>query len=269
LKHIMTSLFSLPIFLSFCLSLSISSLFSFVSSLRLTLLLSPLPGKSYAQACWVNEPELERQGFRRRLLQYLDRRPLDVTHLPHVTLDTFFPQEYLEPDRVIAMQRKPGGQEEFLVKWRALPYSEATWETQASLASDEKIRDFQRHQVPPPPRAESEAVPAARVFKPLDDTLTFRSDNKLRAYQLEGLNWLLFCWHQRRGCVLADEMGLGKTIQAVSFCQQLHTQYGLGPFLVVAPLSTLQHWYREFTSWTHLNAVVYHGSAADRAIIRQ
>lgn len=38
---------------------------------------------------------------------------------------------------------------------------------------------------------------------------------------------------------------------------------------MIAPLSTLQHWYREFTSWTGLNAIVYHGSAKDRELIRE
>ena len=32
---------------------------------------------------------------------------------------------------------------------------------------------------------------------------------RLRSYQLEGLNWLLFNWWNRRSCILADEMGLG------------------------------------------------------------
>ena len=36
----------------------------------------------------------------------------------------------------------------------------------------------------------------------------------LREYQIEGVNWLLFSWYQRRNCILADEMGLGKTLQA-------------------------------------------------------
>ena len=29
----------------------------------------------------------------------------------------------------------------------------------------------------------------------------------------EGLNWLVYCWYNRRGSILADEMGLGKTVQ--------------------------------------------------------
>ena len=41
----------------------------------------------------------------------------------------------------------------------------------------------------------------------------YRNANVLRSYQLEGLNWILRCYYQRRSCILADEMGLGKTVQ--------------------------------------------------------
>jgi SNF2 family DNA or RNA helicase len=42
-----------------------------------------------------------------------------------------------------------------------------------------------------------------------------------------------------------------------------------GVFLIVAPLSTLSHWQREFNRWTELNTIVYHGSTEDRKLIRQ
>jgi SNF2 family DNA or RNA helicase len=43
--------------------------------------------------------------------------------------------------------------------------------------------------------------------------------------------------------MLADEMGLGKTIQSVSTLAHLASHEAIrGPFLVVAPLSTLSHW---------------------------
>jgi len=34
----------------------------------------------------------------------------------------------------------------------------------------------------------------------------FKDGNKLRDYQLLGVQWLLKCWYQRRSCILADEM---------------------------------------------------------------
>ncbi len=41
-----------------------------------------------------------------------------------------------------------------------------------------------------------------------------------------------------------------------------------GPFLVIAPLSTIPHWKREFENWTDMNAIVYHGNAESRALLR-
>ncbi len=95
----------------------------------------------------------------------------------------------------------------------------------------------------------------------------------MRSYQLEGLNWMVFCWYNRRNCILADEMGLGKTIQATSILEHLRQREHIrGPFLVVAPLATLGNWKREIESWTSMNCVVYHdseGGAKTRAFIRE
>ena len=69
----------------------------------------------------------------------------------------------------------------------------------------------------------------------------------------------------RRSSILADEMGLGKTVQTVSLVRMAKERYGAqGPALVVAPLSTLAHWQREFEHWSALDVMVYHGSQASR-----
>lgn len=70
----------------------------------------------------------------------------------------------------------------------------------------------------------------------------------------------LLCFNFRRNCILADEMGLGKTIQSLTFIHAVQ-EYGIrGPFLVIAPLSTIPNWQREFEAWTDMNVIVYHGS---------
>lgn len=72
-----------------------------------------------------------------------------------------------------------------------------------------------------------------------------------------------------RNCILADEMGLGKTIQSLTFVKAVY-DYGIrGPFLVIAPLSTIPNWQREFEGWTDLNVIVYHGSAASLQMIQE
>ena len=62
-------------------------------------------------------------------------------------------------------------------------------------------------------------------------------------------------------------------MQVVAFLEHLRTRGGVrGPFLVLAPLSTLGHWKREFEEWTDMNVVYYHdpqGGAEARALIRK
>lgn len=45
-------------------------------------------------------------------------------------------------------------------------------------------------------------------------------------------------------------------------------QKAAGPFLVVAPLSTIVNWQREVRTWTNLDAIMYYGSQDDRELIR-
>ena len=93
----------------------------------------------------------------------------------------------------------------------------------------------------------------------------FKNGGKLRDYQAEGVSWLMANHISQKGSILADEMGLGKTIQTASYVNLVSRQLSTrGPFLIVAPLSTIPHWYREFTCWTDLNTIVYHGNADDR-----
>lgn len=65
--------------------------------------------------------------------------------------------------------------------------------------------------------------------------------------------------------ILADEMGLGKTIQTIGLIAKLIEQGVPGPFLVVAPLSTLSNWQREFTNFApQIPTVLFHGSKTER-----
>lgn len=111
--------------------------------------------------------------------------------------------------------------------------------------------------------------PSPEEWCELDVSPQFENGNELRGYQLEGLNWLLFCYYNQQNCILADEMGLGKTIQSIAFLHEV-AQMGIrGPFLVVAPLSTIQNWQREFDLWSRLNVIVYHGTTQSRTMIQE
>ena len=87
----------------------------------------------------------------------------------------------------------------------------------------------------------------------------YKGSHALRDYQVDGLNWLLSCYYKRHGCILADEMGLGKTVQIVTYLEHLVRVENIeGPFLIVVPLSTIEHWRREFSGWTDTKVCIYH-----------
>jgi Chromo (CHRromatin Organisation MOdifier) domain len=129
----------------------------------------------------------------------------------------------------------------YVVKWKGLPYVDITWEYWRDIKQDavDEVEDFWLRQIPPDLEYARECAnrphPHIRDFRKLHesqkygvskktrpvaklDGIIYDSTNgtsesesgfQLRSYQLEGLNWLLFNWWNRRSCILADEMGLG------------------------------------------------------------
>ena len=170
-------------------------------------------------------------------------------------------------DRVLASS-KDGNQ--YLVKWQGSSYAEATWEYEKDLKDDTKIKEFLEREKSVPTEVKDFKRPQASAWKKFLESPTYRNENQLREYQLQGLNWLTFCWLNQRNSILADEMGLGKTVQTVSVINYIHNVHSCrGPFLIVAPLSTIPHWKREFENWTTLNTIVYHGNSQARDILRK
>ncbi|ELR24689.1 SNF2 family Nterminal domain containing protein [Acanthamoeba castellanii str. Neff] len=94
---------------------------------------------------------------------------------------------------------------------------------------------------------------------------------KLKMYQRKGLSWLVNLYEQGINGILADEMGLGKTVQSISFLTYLAEVKNIwGPFLVLAPTSTLHNWQQEITKFCPaLKVLPYWGSQKDRKVIRK
>jgi len=92
----------------------------------------------------------------------------------------------------------------------------------------------------------------------------------MRTYQIQGFEWMSSLWENGINGILADEMGLGKTIQTVALFCHMYEMGVMGPFLVVAPLSTVPNWVNEFKRFApKVPCVLYHGSQAEREKLRQ
>ncbi|KAJ3222338.1 hypothetical protein HK099_002440 [Clydaea vesicula] len=163
---------------------------------------------------------------------------------------------------------------EYFVKWKNLSYENCTWEP-SHLLSNEYQNEIDslldRNSSEKVPHKSASVTKHRPVFKPFSVQPKYMKGGTLRSYQLEGVNWMAYLWHQNDNGILADEMGLGKTIQTISFLQYLFNTINLyGPFLVVVPLSTLSNWAREFNKWApEINMLVYNGNGASRSVIRE
>lgn len=100
---------------------------------------------------------------------------------------------------------------------------------------------------------------------------TLLQGGELRAYQLEGLQWMLSLFNNNLNGILADEMGLGKTIQTIALIAYLLENKGVtGPHVIVAPKAVLPNWINEFSTWApSIAAVVYDGRPDERKAMRE
>uniref|UniRef100_A0A8C6UFG1 DNA helicase n=1 Tax=Neogobius melanostomus TaxID=47308 RepID=A0A8C6UFG1_9GOBI len=228
--------------------------------------------RSYLHCKWATLEELEKDPRIHQKIKRFRTKQAQMKHIFSEPDEDLFNPDYVEADRVleVAVTTDTETGEEvthYLVKWCSLSYEEATWELQEDL-DPEKIKEFQQIQKPPPVLRHVER-PSPETWQKLESSRDYRNGNELREYQLEGMNWLLFNWYNRKNCILADEMGLGKTIQSITFLYELFSLGIRGPFLIIAPLSTITNWEREFRTWTHMNVIVYHGSQISRQMILQ
>eukprot|EP00884_Botryococcus_braunii_P018071 jgi/Botrbrau1/4948/Bobra.0122s0026.1 len=243
---------------------------------------------SYIHCSWDTRLTLSQLGGYKRVLNYMKR--MDERHYVRMRLsreeielqdveqqmEEELVQQHMLVERVVALKYDKNGEMRYLIKWKGLPYVECTWELTADIikaGGEDAIEDYkkrdkrlQRHTL-----SVDQARQAFQKMRALESQPDYLTAGKLRDYQLEGLNWLVYSWYTNKNCILADEMGLGKTVQCVSMVGYLSEQLNMsGPFLVVVPLSTVPNWIKEFRKWLpQCNAVVYVGDSRSREVCRR
>ncbi|GLJ08114.1 hypothetical protein SUGI_0081570 [Cryptomeria japonica] len=102
------------------------------------------------------------------------------------------------------------------------------------------------------------------------ELIPLMTGGRLKSYQMKGVKWMVSLWQNGLNGILADQMGLGKTVQTIGLLAHLKGEGLHGPFLVVAPLSTLSNWVNEFNRFVpSMKVLLYHGSKNDRAGLRR
>ncbi|XP_063529219.1 chromodomain-helicase-DNA-binding protein 7-like [Cydia strobilella] len=230
---------------------------------------------SYLHCEWKTEEELYKGDKRifSKIKRFKQKQAQQLNIFELLDEEPFNP-DYIEVERILDMSEHedPATNSKlkyYLVKWKSLQYEDSTWELEENIDVD-KIKQYKIFSdIPPKEKWKFKKRPSTDNWVQLKESPLYKGGNTLRPYQLEGLNWLLFSWHNNRNCILADEMGLGKTIQSLTFVNAIW-EYGIrGPFLIIAPLSTIPNWQREFEGWTDMNVVVYHGSQQSKSMLQE
>ncbi|PIA55710.1 hypothetical protein AQUCO_00700192v1 [Aquilegia coerulea] len=117
---------------------------------------------------------------------------------------------------------------------------------------------------------DSKLTEEEKTSKEQAELVPLLTGGKLKTYQIKGVKWLISLWQNGLNGILADQMGLGKTIQTIGFLAHLKGNGLHGPYLVIAPLSTLSNWVNEITRFVPgMNAIIYHGDKKGRDEIRK
>eukprot|EP00980_Cylindrotheca_fusiformis_P012455 scaffold3054_cov129-Cylindrotheca_fusiformis.AAC.19 len=193
-----------------------------------------------------DESEMDMSLYARQRALNIQREQQLVQQRESGTVQKWNSEEGLE-DLLKERPWDPEDNVRYVVKWKGLPFAEMTWEYWRDIKTDavDEAEDFWLRQKPPDEetiRRSNRPHPQIREFRKMQESPVFgiskrkrpvadlqgqkreEDDNddddddneetnqgfRLRSYQLEGVNWLLFNWWNKRSCILADEMGLGK-----------------------------------------------------------
>lgn len=205
-------------------------------------------GKSHFRCTWM--PGAWVWGVTAAIMRkaFLNRDE-GINLLPKWTSEEAIPEEFLRMEIVFDVSYVKGFSpkseladkaaihmvDEVLVKFQGLGYDDAVWEEPPEPEDEDRWSDFVAAYNEYVVGQYFKNLPAAAMKERVDHfrLLNFEKKVELKKqpmaltggemmpYQMEGLNWLLYNFHQKKNVILADEMGLGKTIQIISLFASL------------------------------------------------
>ncbi|KAK6587594.1 hypothetical protein RS030_91512 [Cryptosporidium xiaoi] len=250
---------------------------------------------------FMTEDEIEQENITFEIQKQLDMDAL----IPEKIVDVFEEKVAVEENK-----ENYETQIYYFVKWLSCPYDQCTWESYETLVEHNFLNHIESFNsqmdiickynkdynyemrslsltsfepYPSTPFYMGRNIAEMNKIRKNDNIESFLDSNvsqisenppfqndKLREYQVYGLNWIISRFKKNVNVLLADEMGLGKTVQTISVVGHcIYMEKIVAPFLVMVPQSTSDNWMREFKRWLpDLNVVLYHGNAYARELIR-
>lgn len=158
---------------------------------------------------------------------------------------------------------------DYLVKWKELDYDSFSVENLESFEDSAAIFEYKLRLS----RMNPKKIPIRWVHPNISQLVKVtqlpvsKNGEVFRDFQLEGLNWLIECWYQRRFSIFGDMTREGKIPQLINMLNFLSTQFQInGPFLVLASDNQVVSWKEHFDNWSNLNVVVLAGNTSSRQI---
>ena len=165
---------------------------------------------------------LEVKGIR-RLTNYQEKlqtqraNPEDIEYQEiEIELDRQKLVSYTEIERIFNQRMNENNTNDYYVKWKNLPYHDATWEDESVIKTyyKEALADYNARKIANiNPLNREERTTFFKIFKgfpfePLTEQPSFIGSEslRLRDYQMDGLNFMLQAWHNGDSLILADEM---------------------------------------------------------------
>lgn len=166
---------------------------------------------SYLHCEWRTEDELIKGDKRvsNKIRRFQQKQAQQFNIFENLEEDPFNP-DFVETDRILDCSEHTDDDgntvKHYLVKWKSLPYEDSTWELEEDVDQTKVEQFIKFNKIPPRSEWKFKRRPHPDQWKQLQKTPEYKSNNTLRAYQLEGLNWLKYSWFKGNNCILADEM---------------------------------------------------------------
>ncbi|OHT04763.1 hypothetical protein TRFO_06206 [Tritrichomonas foetus] len=230
-------------------------------------------GKSYGACQWVTKKELLLSENGKSLLYSLINEQKTFTHLDflsshnlYVPVPCNFSLDYLIPEKVISMKRDLIGTTKFLIKWKSLSLSDATWELDAPRDLVEEYLKNLKKLVPI--QYDQELLKNA-PREEIEVTDEFLTNYELTEADAPSINRIYHNWQNHRNIVYNDTTQKRFTKAIALLDMILASPNVSGISFIFTRLSEIPFWISTIQKYTTFRTIDLSGTERERQIIKE